>query len=211
MNPRETGRRRDELILGMVDRFGCVSTSQMCRALFSGKSATQSCQRRLRLLHERGLLNRQRLEPGGPYVHSRGRVSQHAHRLAVVDVYLACLRERRKDERIEFVPEFTLAGGDRADALIWWQTPNADYLAFLEVQRTGYARLSKYMRYLLSEQWRQEEWGKAGVFPRVLVAGRSKKPPARLTVTELGRSVREAMVRCQPGAKLPVEISRQTH
>ena len=209
MNQREKGRRRDELILGMIDRFGCASTPQVCRALFSGKTAMQSCQRRLGLLTERGLLHRQRLEPGSPYVYSRGRVSQHLHRLAVVEVYLTCLRERRKDERIEFIPEYVLSGGDRADALIWWQTPTVDYIAFLEVQRTGYARLSKYVRYLLSDQWRSEEWGK--VFPRVIVSGRMKKPPARLTVTELRGSVREAMFRCQLGAKLPVEISRQTH
>ena len=194
MNQREKGRRRDELILDLVGRFGCLSTGQVCRALFSGKSAMQSCQRRLRLLTERGLLSRQYLEPGGQYVYSRGRVSQHAHRLAVVEVYLTCRRERRQGEQVEFIPEFVLAGGDRADALIWWRTPDADYLAFLEVQRTGYARLAKYTRYLLSDQWRHEEWGKAGVFPRVVVSGRMKKPSSRLTVTELGRSVREAMM-----------------
>ncbi len=199
MNGRELGMARDATILALVNRFGCLTTGQICRAVFSGRTAMQSCRRRLKLLTRRGKLHRARINAGGQYVYSAGKIGQVEHRLAVVEVYLKLLRERRQGERVTFEPEYILAGNDRADALITWHMADRTCWAFLEVQRRGRARLSKYVRHYRSGLWTE------AVYPRVVVVGDTGKVPTGLTVVGLDGSVRAAMcdARCQSGAKTP--------
>ena len=185
MNPQEKGRRRDEAILALVAKFGCLRRSQIQAVAFSGRTAERSCQRRLRSLVKRGKLNRER-GPGEQYVYSVGNVGQREHRMAVADLYIRAVRERGPGERIEFQPEYPLSGQDRSDGLLTWHTRDTTYLAFVEVQREGKARLGKYMRYLQSGQWQ------GAVFPRVVVVGQTGEA-GRLTVREVKESVRKAV------------------
>ncbi len=192
MNTRALGKLRDRKIIALVSKYGCLRTEQIAGALFAGRLV--SCRRRLATLSKRGELHRQREAPGGQYVYSTGRIGQVRHRLEVAEVFLAIKRELRPQENFDFWPEYPLCGADRADAFIEWRTAAVTGLAFLEVQRAGYAQLGKYARYLLSGEWRETAWGQAGVFPRVVVAGEVRRPPGRLTVVRLDGSARRAVL-----------------
>jgi hypothetical protein len=186
MTPQELGRMRDATILALVQRFGCLTTGQVCRAVFSGRYAMQSCQRRLRILTRAGRLHKV-CRPGQQNLYAVERVAQVEHRPAVAEVYLRMLRERRAGERITFEPEYALAGGDRADALLTWEMADRTCWAFVEVQRSGKAQLGKYARHYRSGLWT------GPVYPRVVVVGQAGKTPSGLTMVEMEDSVRRAV------------------
>jgi hypothetical protein len=194
MTKLEMGRRRDQAILSLIERFGCLRRDQIERAMFSGRYAGDICRRRLRALTRKGALQRELSEPGGQYLYSTAKVGIKRHRLAVADIYLKMLAERRQGERIEFLTEYALEGHERADAFIIWHMVDSTHLAFLEVQRKGRCSLSKYNRYFRSSAWKDQAWSKGGtVFPRIIVQGTFRQS-SRLHVVSLEGSVRRAVM-----------------
>lgn len=60
--------------------------------------------------------------------------------------------------------------------------------------RAGKARLGKYQRYLRSNLWRSQDWGAAGVYPRIVVVGQAGDAPSGLTVRQVQTSLRAAVM-----------------
>ncbi|GEM_PF-6151827 len=194
LSPQELGRLRDRRIVEFVTKFGAVRTNQIVAALFPSKAGVKLCQRRLRTLVRRGRLRRERLTDSAEYLYRVTRCGQIQHRQAVADFYIRALMERRAGEELNFTVEYPLAGAERADGLLIWQTPKGIWRAFVEVQRNGHCELAKYARYLRSGIWRQETWSNAGqVFPMILVEGSFRRKPAHLVVKTLADSVRATL------------------